>query len=269
MSLPSLNIYHREAYPAISPDLPALNQAGKVVLITGAGSGIGFAIARAFVLAGADKVIMLGRRPDVIRNAASKLNAETGRSSAEGRVADAFDFSAIDALWSDLNKDGTYVDVLVLNAASFGATKPILQASQEDTWQAFEANVRSPLAMAINFAKQTTGSSKKVIHSTLIPYQASQLTNESQYLVNVSTIAAYMWSTMAPDRPTYGLTKNAGTLLLQQIAKDTSPDEMQVVSYHPGGIFTEAAYASGLSENGTIKWENGESISNSMFPDNT
>jgi NAD(P)-dependent dehydrogenase (short-subunit alcohol dehydrogenase family) len=68
--------------------------------------------------------------------------------------------------------------------------------------------------------------------------------------VNVSTIAAYMWTTMGPDRPTYGLTKNAGTALMQQIAKDTSPDDLQVVSFHPGGVLTEAARREGYADSG-------------------
>jgi NAD(P)-dependent dehydrogenase (short-subunit alcohol dehydrogenase family) len=147
---------------------------------------------------------MLGRRPEVIRNAAAKLNAETGRSSAEGRVSDAFNIDAIDALWSDLQEEGIYVDVLALNAASFGATKPILEASREETWQDFEANVKSPLAMAIKFAKQTTGTNKKVMHfhnCSLPSFEANiQLLVSGQHfnycglhVVYNGTRASYLW----------------------------------------------------------------------------
>jgi len=55
--------------------------------------------------------------------------------------------------------------------------------------------------------------------------------------------------------PTYGLTKNAGTVLLQQIAKDLDPDSLQVVNYHPGSIFTEAAKNAGFSET-AFEWDN-------------
>lgn len=62
---------------------------------------------------------------------------------------------------------------------------------------------------------------------------------------------------MGPDRPTYGLTKNAGTALLQQIAKDTSPDVMQAVSFHPGGVLTETARKAGYKE-GDVDFDDGE-----------
>lgn len=48
--------------------------------------------------------------------------------------------------------------------------------------------------------------------------------------------------------PGYGLTKNAGTLLLQQIAKDVSPDKLQIVSFHPGMIYTDTFGELGVTE---------------------
>lgn len=68
-----------------------------------------------------------------------------------------------------------------------------------------------------------------------------------------------MWSTMGPDRPTYGLTKNAGTALFQQIAKDTGPNNMQVVSFHPGGVLTESARTEGYADSG-FDFDDGEPL---------
>jgi NADPH:quinone reductase-like Zn-dependent oxidoreductase len=50
---------HRDVYPAISPSRPELNQAGRVVLVTGGGTGVGHSVARAFVRAAADTVIII------------------------------------------------------------------------------------------------------------------------------------------------------------------------------------------------------------------
>lgn len=61
-------------------------------------------------------------------------------------------------------------------------------------------------------------------------------------------------------RPSYGLTKNSGTLLVQQIAKDVKPESMQIISFHPGEVFTEAARKQGFSED-IIEWYDGKTIS--------
>ncbi|KAG9255773.1 uncharacterized protein F5Z01DRAFT_699576 [Emericellopsis atlantica] len=216
MSLPSLKLYHRETYPAISPTLPQLSQSGKTVIVSRGSSGIGFAIARSFVTAGAARVIILGRRREVVESAATTLNHEAGRDVAEGRTVDVYSLPAIEALWSTLHAQGIYVHALVLSAVPGGD---------------LEANVRSPLAMTLGFWKQTTGTGKK-------------------FLLNVSTITAYMWTTIGADRPTYGLTKNAALALVQQIAKDSNPNELRIVSFHPGGILTESARKEGYADSG-------------------
>ncbi|UZP43258.1 hypothetical protein NXS19_011074 [Fusarium pseudograminearum] len=226
MSLPTLKKYHKKPYTAIDPSGPSLRKTGKTVVITGGNSGIGYAIARGFAAAGAARVIILGRRPDVVNEAASKLQRENDdlkwQSHIEGRVCDIADFDSTEALWSSLQSDGIFVDVLVLNAAAYGAIEPILTGGLTKVWGDFESNVRSTLDMTERFYKQKSDTKAK-------------------FLINISTVANYMWTTMGGERPTYGLTKNASTLLLQQIAKDTDPTDMQVVSFHPGGVLTESA----------------------------
>ncbi|CVK86298.1 related to peroxisomal short-chain alcohol dehydrogenase [Fusarium mangiferae] len=201
MSLPTLNKYHKKPYQAIDPTLPALQQTGRTVIVTGGNSGIGYAIARSFVKANAARVIILGRRKDVVASAAAKLQEE------------GYQFGS-----------GTFVDVLVLSAASYGSTETILDGGMSKVWGDFESNVRSTLDMTERFYKQKAADP-----------------GQTKFLVNISTCAAYMWSTMGPDRPTYGLTKNASTLLLQQIAQDTKHTDMQIISFHPGGILTDSA----------------------------
>jgi gluconate 5-dehydrogenase len=49
-----------------------VNLEGELALITGGGTGIGYAIASAFVDAGAS-VVIVGRRADVLRDAAEQL----------------------------------------------------------------------------------------------------------------------------------------------------------------------------------------------------
>lgn len=83
-------------------------------------------------------------------------------------------------------------------------------------------------------------------------------------MINISTLAIYMWSTMTPERPSYGLTKSAGTTLLQQIAKDVKPQDLQIISLHPGCVLSDMAQAAGLDEN-TLKWDDGEPCRAALF----
>jgi len=148
---------HRDSYAAISPSRPELSQAGKTVLITGGNSGIGYGIARAFVHASASKVIILGRRADVVASAAKKLKEEDAGPGYKGKVVgipcDIGDASAVDALWQKLRDEGTVVDVLVLNAAGFSPAKPLLEITEE-VWKAYDFNVRAQLQMTERFYKQ-------------------------------------------------------------------------------------------------------------------
>lgn len=64
-------------------------------------------------------------------------------------------------------------------------------------------------------------------------------------------------SKLTGEYPSYGATKSAGTMLVQQIAKDVPPEELQIVSYHPGGIFTELAEHAGFKKDDP-RWDDGK-----------
>lgn len=169
MSLPSLKQYRRKPYAAISPSRPELSQAGKTVVVTGGNSGIGYAVARNFIKASAKHVIILGRRQDVVKSAAEKLSQEAdgfGSSTVvEGKVCDIASLESTAGFWEHLQRNGVYVDVLVLNAAAGGEPAPILTSGLRNVWAEYEANVRSTLDFTERFYNQTGkqgASSRKV-----------------------------------------------------------------------------------------------------------
>ena len=74
-----------------------------------------------------------------------------------------------------------------------------------------------------------------------------------KYLVNVSTSAIHDFEAGKATKA-YALTKNSGMLLMQQLARDTAVDKMQVVSFHPGAILSPGAKSSGADEN-SLYWD--------------
>jgi NAD(P)-dependent dehydrogenase (short-subunit alcohol dehydrogenase family) len=155
MSLPTLKQYHKAPYEAIDPSRSVSKQSGRTVVITGGNSGIGYAIARGFIKADAARVIIIGRRKDVVASASSKLRDEArqlGKQAVvQGRTCDISDLSSTADFWGSLQSEGILVDVLVLNAAAFGASEPILQGGLSKVWGDFESNVRSTLDMTERF----------------------------------------------------------------------------------------------------------------------
>ena len=241
LRIPSIPTLHKKPYPAISPLRPELSQAGKTILIAGGSTGIGYSIARAFVHAKASRVILLGRREAVVKEAAAKLAAEAADPTAitvTPLVCDISDTSATAKLFDSFKKDNIYIDVLVLNAAVTGEIKTILDAGLASIWRAYEVNVRTLLDLTEHFHKQPTPATGP----------------RHKYLLNVSTSAIHNFESEAGMVPAYGLTKNAGTLLIQQIAKDVSADDMQMLSFHPGGVLTELGRNNGMTED-MYEWD--------------
>jgi short-subunit dehydrogenase len=166
MSLPVLTKYHKTPYPYISPTRPELSQVGNTVVVAGGSTGIGLAIARGFTKAGASRVIILGRRKQVVEEAAATLQREGSSPNpstiVEGRSVDISNLEEVSKLWSELEAEGVYVNVLVLSAAAFGNRTPILEDGLANVWSDFEINVRTTLDLTERFYKQKTGKGQKV-----------------------------------------------------------------------------------------------------------
>lgn len=109
--------------------------AGKTVLVTGAGSGIGKAIAQGFADNGANLVV-LGRRADAIAGTIADVPAERSLAIA----ADLTDRSQVtDAVARIVERFGR-LDVVVANAAAY-ASGELTEADDETFRRVFATNV--------------------------------------------------------------------------------------------------------------------------------
>ncbi|KAL6821457.1 hypothetical protein V8C40DRAFT_267797 [Trichoderma camerunense] len=238
MGLPSIKNIRKAAYPTIDPQRPENSQAGRTVLITGGHSGIGYAISKAFISANAKRIIIFGRRADVLESAGEQLTAEAKELGSptivDTRSGDIADPASVKKLFSGLKEDGITLDVLVLNAATGGTSKKMVDMPLDEFWGDYHINVRSTFDLIQHFYHQKSGGPK--------------------YVVNLSTLIAYVWH--LSGKPSYGLTKNASLGIAQQFAQEHEAEEMQIVSFHPGAVLTPMSRADGFDESSPINWDN-------------
>lgn len=112
----------------------------KVVIVTGAGSGIGKAAAAGFAARGA-KVVLVGRRPDVLDQVATQLRADGG--SVWTQAADITVKQEVDTLVSQVNRDVGAVDILVNNAGSASNTLNARWIAEEEWQQVQDVNLKA------------------------------------------------------------------------------------------------------------------------------
>jgi NAD(P)-dependent dehydrogenase (short-subunit alcohol dehydrogenase family) len=117
-----------------------ISLAGKVAVVTGASSGIGLAITRAYLDCGAAGVVAVFRRPDVPEKLAEALKLYPDKLSiVRGDVAD--EQTAIDFTKAALDRFGR-LDILVGNAA-ISIVKAIHLHSPEEWDSVMNSNVKS------------------------------------------------------------------------------------------------------------------------------
>src|ERR1700759_3288208 len=98
---------------------------GKTILVTGGRTGLGLAITKAVVHAGA-RVIITGRRAEVLESSCRELG-----SNVSYRVFDLADLDAIPSFLDEIEAPAGPIDVLV-NNAGINLKKDILDVTNEE-----------------------------------------------------------------------------------------------------------------------------------------
>ena len=132
--------------------------AGKVALVTGAGSGIGKASALKLAEAGAT-VIVMSRTAEEVEQTAREIESKGGR--AQAKTADTSDDAAMHQLIADIIHDFTRLDIVVANAGINGMWAPIDDLTPDEWDQTMTVNLRGTymtLHLAVPHLKKQGGS---------------------------------------------------------------------------------------------------------------
>ncbi|WP_328290856.1 SDR family oxidoreductase [Nocardia aurantiaca] len=109
----------------------------KIVLVTGAGTGLGRAMTHALTAAG-HRVVAVGRTAATLDEAVASA---PGPGSAEAVRADVTDSASVNAVFAHIVQRWGRLDVLVNNAGIFGPSQPIDEVSVQDWKQVVDINL--------------------------------------------------------------------------------------------------------------------------------
>lgn len=196
---------------------------GKVAVITGGNSGIGYASARELKSRGAE-VIITGRSEEKVKQAAADLGVR-------GIVADVSDLGAIDQLVEQIREDYGAVDVLFVNAGIF-APAPVGQITEE----MFDHQ------MGINF-KGAVFTIEKFL----------PILNDGASVINLSSVNAY---TGMPNTAVYAASKAAMNSYTRTAATELAPRKIRVNAVNPGPVTTPIFEKTGLPEEALTDFAN-------------
>jgi short-subunit dehydrogenase len=194
----------------------------KVVVVTGAGSGMGREISLELVRRGA-KVALVDFRKETIAETASMIKALGGASSEH--ILDVSDPVAVAALPAQVSKALGQVDVLINNAGIIQPFVKVNDLSIEDAHHVMNVNFTGPLMLIKAF----------------LP---ALMKRPEAHILNVSSMGAYA---PVPGQSVYGASKAAIKLLTEGLRSELIDTKVGVTIVFPGAIATNIAANSGMA----------------------
>ena len=179
--------FRHSPYAAISPLTIENDQSGLTILIIGASSGIGLAIAEAFVQAKASRVIITGRQLERLEQVAQTLQQSSSASEVVPMVCDINAEYEINNLWQRLLLDDIFVDVLVINAAET-SSGTILRVKDflPQLRTAIQTNLFAHLLAVSSFLEQPkdqfAGKPKSIINISSFAAHANPMPLQAAYM---------------------------------------------------------------------------------------
>lgn len=179
---------------------------GHRALITGGGSGLGLGIARCFVAAGAE-IVIVGRDPAKLETAAAELGAQSF-------VHDVADAEAAEAFADRIESEAGPISILVNNAGGT-VKKPVADMRFEEFRSVLDVHVIGAFALTRAFLPQLRGGRGSVL-----------FTASMSSFLGIPLVAGY------------SAAKSAHVGLVRALATELAADGIRVNGVAPGWIDT-------------------------------
>ena len=194
---------------------------GKVAVVTGASKGIGAGIAKAYGREGATVVVNYASDKGGAERTAKAITDAGGSAVViGGSVAKMTD---IDALFAEVKRHFSKIDVLVNNAGVFGGT-PIEELTEVEYDRQFNTNVKG-LLFTTKAALPLFG-------------------EEGGSIINISSVVA---KGTFPGISVYAGTKGAVDTITGVLSKELGVKKIRVNAINPGLIMTEGTATAGYT----------------------
>jgi NAD(P)-dependent dehydrogenase (short-subunit alcohol dehydrogenase family) len=188
---------------------------GKVCVVTGAGSGIGFTCAKIMAESGA-KVAMVGRNPEKIQKAAEML-APFGQ--VKGYALDVANVPAIADVVAAIRAEMGEISYLI-QAAGIMDGGPAVELTEEKWDHVMNANAKGLFFMM-----------QQVVKQSMIPAHSGAI-------VNIASMAGIRGMTPPMCSAHYSASKGAVVALTRQGAVEWAADGIRVNAIAPGGVLS-------------------------------
>jgi NADP-dependent 3-hydroxy acid dehydrogenase YdfG len=186
---------------------------GKVVVITGASSGLGEAAARLLAAQGA-RLVLGARRAERLQSLAKTLTADGGQALAV--TTDVADRGQVQALVDAAVKAFGRVDVMLNNAGVM--PQSLLERLKVDEWdRMIDVNIKGVLYGI----------------AAALPVMKAQ---SSGHFINVSSVAGHR---VGPGSTVYAATKFAVRALSEGLRQEVKPYNIRTTVISPGAVATE------------------------------
>ncbi|MFE6803474.1 SDR family oxidoreductase [Streptomyces sp. NPDC057681] len=194
---------------------PLFDISGRTALVTGSSRGIGFALARGLLEAGAT-VVLNGRDESALTDAAERLSEQTGNSPVHTAAFDVTDGPSVTAGVAGVEERVGPLDILV-NNAGMQLRAPLLEFTDADWHRVLNTNLTSAFLVGREAAR-------------------GMVERGHGKIINICSLQSEV---VRPGIAPYAATKGALKMLTKGMCADWGPSGVQVNGLGPGYIETE------------------------------